>query len=175
MSGIKIDYFDMALPEWGVIKSHPIHVPLTDEKSFLFEIPSVDKYFQFESRYTKFIAKYMIHFSGVTFVEYQEFKNFKFKKELVSKMHKLWQIKKAKKDFLKIIKKYFIAQGFNIKDTMKEVNPIQLSLLFIVIHKCIETVKKKFLHTIEELDPTAISGLFSTSLKGSSTKPEPRY
>jgi len=147
----KIDINKMELPEWDVIKSRPILIPLKKGNELIFEIPSTEAYFDFESLYVKLLAKHFFLFSKVNFLDYKEFADMSLKKQMIKEVYKVIQLDKAKKDFIKIIDKYFQA-NFKIKKVLKIVDPMELAYLFLFIHKVIETVKKKFLQVLEKMD-----------------------
>lgn len=168
---IKISLDKMELPEWDIIKSNPIRVPLRDKKEMIFQIPVVEKYFDFEAIYAKYLATYSAHFSTVSFMEYKDFKKLKLKKAFIKEIKPIMQIEKAKHDFIIILQKYFQA-NFKIKKIMKYIDLIELSSLFMFIHNVIEMVKKKMLDMALEM---VGSGGSSTISKRTSEKVVPRF
>lgn len=163
----------MELPEWDVVRATPIQINLGDGLKLMFEIPTVEKYFDFEAKYLKMVASNFIMFSQVNFLEYKDFKDMNLKDTFIKALYKIMQNKKAQIEFINILNKYFTA-NFNIKKIMKYINPMQLSYLFLFVHKCVETVKKKFLETLVEID-NHLSETFSISLKKNSGKIVPRF
>lgn len=169
----KISIDNMELPEFDIIRAKPIKIELTDDKYLLFEIPSVNKYFTFESEYMGILASYFDLFSKIRLLSYKEFADKKLIEKISIQLLIIMQNSHFVKDLMKIIKKYFKA-NFNIKKLIDIVNPIQLTYLFLLIHKSIETVKKKALEFLEEIG-VEISETFSTSLKKNSEKIEKRF
>lgn len=170
---MKIDINKMELPEWDVVKASPIQVVLDDGREMTFEIPCVEKYFDFESKYVQFVAGYFIKFSQVNFLEYKDFVDLSLKEKMIKELYKALQDKKVQKEFVGILNKYFTA-NFKIKRIMKYINPMQLSYLFLFIHKVVETVKKKFLETLVAMDHR-LSETFSISSNENLGKIVPRY
>lgn len=170
---MKIDIDKIELPEWDIVKANPIRVQMGDKRELIFNIPSVKKWFDFEAMYVKYIATYFVLFSKVNFLEYKDFESDTLKKQMLIESQRVFQHKQAQKDFIKILNKYFKA-NFKIKKIMNYINLMQLSYLFLLIHKVIETVKKKMLENLVEIN-SQMSEIFSISLKKNSVKIEPRF
>lgn len=168
---VTINLKKMELPEWDIVKSNPIRVPLSNGRSMIFKIPCVEKYFDFEAIYAKYLATYSARFSKVQFMEYREFKKLKLKKQFIKEIKPIIQQEQAKKDFIIILSKYFKA-NFKIKKIMKYIDLIELSKLFMFIHNVIEMVKKKMLEMALEMAGSVSS---STISKRISEKIVPRY
>ncbi len=170
---MKIDIEKMELPEWDVVKATPIRLNLGKGNELIFEIPSVRKYFDFETMYLKYVAKYFVKFSQVNFLEYKDFKDMNLKETMIKHLYVIMQDKESRLGLIEILEKYFIA-NFKIKNIDKIINPMGYAYLFLFIHKVVETVKKKFLETLVEID-NHLSETFSISLKKNSGKIVPRY
>ena len=173
----------MELPVFDIIQAAPIYIPLEkfdkkkqkigDIKHLIFNIPSVDKYFTFESKYLRLIARYLSIFSKVSFLEYKEFADMKLKEQMLLELNPLFQHIKFKKDLNKIIIKYF-ESNFKIRKITSILNPMQYSYLFLFIHSIVENVKKNFLQVAQRLD-REISETFSSFSKPPSVEIKPRY
>ena len=172
---ITLNINKMELPVFNVVQATPILIPLDiDNKNILsFEIPNVNKYFTFESMYLTLIAKYMVEFSKVNFLTVKEFSDMTLKEKMMKRLMVAFQNFKFKKDFLKIIVKYFTG-NFKLKKIYDIVNPMILSYLFLFIHCIIENVKKNF-HLVALRMGVQMKEIFSTSLKSRSAIIEPRY
>jgi hypothetical protein len=168
---IIIDINKLELPEFDIILAVPICIPLGFKRELYFNIPDCEKYFTFEAHYIKILKSHFRILSKVSFLDYKEFKSMKLKKQMFAQLKIVMQNESFKRDFIRIIKKYFTA---NHKIKLKYINPIQLQYLFLLIHKCIETVKKKFTQFLAKVD-SRMSETFSTFSKPSSTKIEPRF
>lgn len=174
---IILDWKKMELPEWDVVKATPIRIPLDEDKdgkALLFNIPSVEQYFNFEALYMEFIIKNFVLLSNVKFMELEEFSDMALKEKMITEFRKVMQTETAKNQFKKIILKYFICVNFKKRKLLKTLNPMQFSYIILFIHKCIETVKKKFQLVAREMDPGVLRS-FSTSSSGTSTKAGPRF
>lgn len=167
------DVNKMELPEWDVVKATPIRVSIGQGRELVFEIPTVRKYFDFETVYLKYVAKYFVAFSQVNFLEYKDFKDTNLKEAMVKTLHRVMQMKGARTGLVDILSKYFKA-NFDIRKIEDVINPMQFTYLFLFIHKVVETVKKKFLETLVEID-NQLSRTFSISLQGNSGKVVPRF
>lgn len=167
----------LELPELDIVQAVPVQINLGEIKGRLrtmtFEIPSVNQYFDFEARYVRILASHFITLSQIRFLEYGDFENMGLKQEFINQLIKAMQARTFKKDFIMILDKYFKAD-FNIKKICDLIQPQQLCYLFLFIHKIIETVKKKFLLTLDRIN-SQILATFSISLKESSAKIEPRF
>ena len=173
---MKVDLDKMELPEWDVAKATPIRFPLKKKKELIFEIPTVEKYFDFEALYVKYLAKNFMIFKSVDFLDYKDFKDKKLISKMVKELYRVMQIKKAQKEFIYILNKYFRA-NFNINRIMKYADPLDLAKMFLLVHRIIETVKKNFHQATMELLPQVdqMLGGSSISSKGNSGKIVPRF
>ncbi len=177
MNVLTIDLNKKNMPEWDVVKATPIRVPLDNDeigKALIFNIPSVETYFDFEAYYTEILAKHFVVFSNVQFLTYEEFSDSKLKNAFFNELKKVMDKKEIKESFYKIIDKYFEADNFEMKKLLKIINPIQFAYCVMLIHNCVEFVKKKFLEMAPKVSPQVL-GIFSTSGKDTSTKVGPRF
>ena len=176
---IKLNINNLELPVFNAIVATPIVIPLDEDDNnnvdnyLKFKIPCVNKYFTFEAMYLSLVAKYMALFSNVDFLTVKEFSDMTLKEKMLQKLIPIFQNWKFKKDFLKIIVKYFEG-NFNLKKIYKIVNPMVLSYLFLFIHCIIETVKKNFQLVAKRMG-VLMKETFSTSLKPRSAIIEPRF
>lgn len=172
----KISIDDMALPEIDIIQAKPIVINLDQDpagKKLLFEIPSIEKYFRFESRYVSILAKYFILFSKIQFMEFKDFGNEGIKEKMIRELKKVMQNRAFKREYLKMIREYFKG-NFNLGRIFRIINPMQASYLFLFIHCVIETVKKKFISDLGRINHRILE-IFSISSSTSSGKIVPRY
>ena len=170
---ITIDINKMELPVLDVIQAVPIRIPIKKDFNMYFDIPSVNKYFIFESKYLELIHKYLVLFSKVVFLELEDFSKIDLKKEFIKELKVVMQNMKFIKDFVKIIKEYFTAD-FDLSKTLDIVNPMQLSYLMLFIHNIVENVKKNW-QQVDSRMSNQMSETFSISSKGTSGKIEPRF
>jgi hypothetical protein len=177
MNSFSVDLDKKNYPEWDVVKATPIRIPFDKNengKALIFNIPSTEKYFDFEAEYTSILATHFIRFSQTKFLSYDEFSNKTLKEKFFEKLKEALSVKEIKQDFVKIIKKYFDAENFEMKNLLKESHPLQIAYSITLIHNCIEFVKKKFQDLAGEISPQILD-TFSTSLKGTSKKVERKY
>ena len=170
---IKLNINKMELPIFEVIKATPFCIPLTKKCNMFFEIPSTEKYFDFENKYLKILLKYFLIFSKVNFLELKDFEDEKLKDKMIKDLYIIMQNKNFKKDFLSIIKKYLTAD-FNLRKIFKIANPFQTSYIFLFIHSIVENVKKNY-NLVAKKCGVQMKEISSFSLKAYSTKIEPRF
>ena len=170
---ITININKMELPVFDVIQAVPICIPIKKDFNMYFEIPSVNKYFTFESKYLTMIHKYLVLFSKVVFLELEDFSSIDLKQEFIKELKVVMQNLKFTKDFVKIIKEYFTAD-FDLSETLNIVNPFQLSYLMLFIHNIVENVKKNW-QQVDSRMSNQMSETFSTFSKPISEKIEPRF
>jgi len=167
------DLNTLDLPEWNHIRARPVVIPLDHKRKVLFEIPTVEKYFDFEYMYLQLLTNHLSALAEIKFLNYDEFSDVKLKEEMLKAIIKALQFKAFRDDFIRILQMYFKA-NFNLKTLFKYINPVQLGFMFLCVHKIVETVKKKLILTLQTVDES-LSSLFSTSLKKSSEKIVPRF
>ena len=172
----KLDINKLELPEFDIIKAAPVSIPMDDigRRKLEFIIPNCNDYFTFEAHYLKILRVHFKILSNVQFLNLKEFQSMKLKKMMISQLRPLQQSNLFMRDFIGLIKKYFKA---NFRISSKTINPLQLPYLFLLVHKVVETVKKKFQEFLKATD-AAISPTLATSsifLSGISQKIEPRF
>lgn len=199
---IVISMKEKNMPEWDVVKATPIRVPLTEkenDKSLIFEIPSVEKYFDFEAYYAGFISEYCYHFTETSFLSYKEFKNKKLKEDFLKGLRRALANRNVRIAFKVLLAKYFILVDYKnelqkvsrfkkicyfftrkknkniylILNVLK-INAVQCAYCLMLMHNCIEFVKKKFEEVAIILNPQVLA-TSTTSLSDISGKPEHRF